>query len=215
MSKWKTEKWTADSKGVASYYGYGLRELFIVACADIDAALAEAISKRLIGTDDEIAKFIGADENSLAPIGTLGNRIQMARMLGILRLAEVVFLVRLKKLRNLSAHRINADFHSPQMQAAMKQLMDAVIDLAVTKDPDFDAVAIERVKAEFLKSERAWKMWLIGILIVTEIGLKRLIDEMRRIAPAKHEGIVVAAINVQQDWLRFKEPRHKRMRRPK
>jgi hypothetical protein len=111
-SRWKIERWTVDvlpmlSTSLLDYMHLSLRDSAILTCATIDVALAELISRRLTGPEQEIVEFLGADENGRAPCGSLGSRIQLARLLGIICDADALLLRKVKGLRNIVAHRID------------------------------------------------------------------------------------------------------------
>ncbi|MDQ3045601.1 MAG: hypothetical protein M3R06_10710 [Chloroflexota bacterium] len=109
--KWKIEQYTAEilpsvMQSLVDYGNLPLRESVILTSAIFDTALAELIQRRLTGPTSEIIEFLGADEDGRAPCGSFGSRIQMARLLGILVDEDVELLRRLKKLRNIAAHRV-------------------------------------------------------------------------------------------------------------
>jgi hypothetical protein len=86
------------------------RELAIVASAALDVALAELLSRRLTGPQNEIGEFLGVAEDGRAPAGSFGARIQLARLLGLIGDKDVAALRAMKNLRNKMAHRARMDF---------------------------------------------------------------------------------------------------------
>lgn len=91
---WKIEKWfdevfPGEDNLLSEYYKLPSRELIIVCSAVIDVALAELISLRLKKDNAEIVKFIGANGEGNAPIGSLGAKIQMAYLLNIITKEDV------------------------------------------------------------------------------------------------------------------------------
>jgi hypothetical protein len=118
--KWTIERFTADVMPLAeNAFGerckLSLRESVILTSAMIDTALAELISKRLIGPEHEIVEFLGADADGRAPCGSFGSRIQLARLLGILVEEDVALLRLVKKLRNMAAHRVKLEIGAPEV----------------------------------------------------------------------------------------------------
>ena len=111
---WKIEKWfkdvlPEDRKIFSTYDKLNSRELSILAASVLDLALAELISMRLIEIPNEQETFLGLDGDGRAPCGTFGSRIQLAQLLGIIDSEDVKVLRTIKKLRNLFAHKANAD----------------------------------------------------------------------------------------------------------
>jgi len=89
------------------------RELAIVAAGVIDVALAELIALRLADYPKEVEEFLGLNADGRAPAGSLGSRIQLALLLGIITPEDASILRFVKSLRNLFAHRVRIDFCRP------------------------------------------------------------------------------------------------------
>ena len=127
---WKIEKWfdevfPGEDNLLSEYYKLPSRELIIVCSAVIDVALAELISLRLKKDNAEIVKFIGANGEGNAPIGSLGAKIQMAYLLNIITKEDVKILKSLKDIRNIFAHRVNVEFKSEKVIKCFQKLADA------------------------------------------------------------------------------------------
>ncbi len=128
--KWKIERWLADvfpgkERIYEEYRSLPDRELPIVACAVLDVALCELIAARTAATPNETAEFIGADENGIAPAASLGARIQLARILGIITEEDASVLRALKNLRNVMAHRVRIRLTDKRVQSTLSQLLQA------------------------------------------------------------------------------------------
>ena len=124
---WRIERWSADLyrpdvETIEQYRPLPIRELVIVGCATLDAALAELISARLIEDERESTDFLGADEDGRAPAGSFGARIQLAYLLGIIPKPALQSFRALKALRNIVAHRVAVDVVGPKCQATLEPL---------------------------------------------------------------------------------------------
>ena len=125
---WRIEDWWCDIRPGIGEYGetykdLDFRELVIVACADLDHALAALIARRLRGPTKEIEEFLGADGDGRAPCGSFGARIQMALLLDIITSQDAKLLRSLKAIRNLVAHRVTRTYDHPEVQAALLSLL--------------------------------------------------------------------------------------------
>jgi hypothetical protein len=127
---WKIERWMTDVfPGEANiYFEYRVlppRELAIVAAGVIDVALAELIALRLADYPKEVEEFLGLNADGRAPAGSLGSRIQLALLLGIITPEDASILRFVKSLRNLFAHRVRIDFLSPVVLKVTTALLAA------------------------------------------------------------------------------------------
>ena len=127
--KWKIERYTLDviqnsAEFLEQFSGTGLREAAILTSAILDVALAETIKRRLIGPEDEMISFLGANEDGRAPCGSFGSRIQLSRSLGIITDEDVRLLRNVKKLRNAAAHRIKVDVDQSRIGQTLLAIWD-------------------------------------------------------------------------------------------
>jgi hypothetical protein len=124
---WKIERYLGEvcaggEHPDESYDHLGPREFAIVACAYIDVALAELLALRLRDDAKEAEEFLGANEDGRAPAGSLGARIQLAYLLGLLNENHVRGFRALKALRNYMAHRVNTSLLAPKAQACLEPI---------------------------------------------------------------------------------------------
>lgn len=111
---------------IFSYYSdLTARELVIVAGAVFDIALVEMLELRLVDDEHEQESFLGINGDGRAPVGSFGARIQLAYLLGILTKDDVSVFRSIKNLRNIFAHRIEADFSSDTVIKEIKKLNHA------------------------------------------------------------------------------------------
>ena len=137
-TKWTIERWMRDIVAVGTSAddqrdARGLRELVITSCAELDLALAELLSKRLSGSEDEINDFLGADEDGRAPAGSFGARIQLAHMVGLITAMEMEILRLLKRLRNDFAHKYHCDWDTPRVLQTTLSLFGCVIKVGIER----------------------------------------------------------------------------------
>lgn len=115
----KLERWIPSalpSKG-AIYAKYGdllARELAIASAAVLDVALAELLTLRLVQHETESEEFLGLNGDGRASAGSLGARIQLALLTGLLAPEDAAILRGVKNLRNLFAHRVQIELLSPE-----------------------------------------------------------------------------------------------------
>ena len=124
---WKTERWLEElfpgEEQIYSEYNHlPPRELAIVSCAVLDAALVELLALRLKGADKEIAGFLGVNGDGRAPAASFGARIQLGLLVGLLTPDDAEILRTFKDIRNQFAHRVKLDFLSPSVLRATKKL---------------------------------------------------------------------------------------------
>jgi hypothetical protein len=127
---WKIERWMADvfpgeANIYSEYRALPPRELAIVAAGVIDVALAELITLRLADYPKEAEEFLGLNADGRAPAGSLGSRIQLALLLGIITPDDTSILRLIKALRNLFAHRVRIGFLSPVVLKTTTALLAA------------------------------------------------------------------------------------------
>jgi hypothetical protein len=117
---WKKERWLSEVfPGPDNIYSeYRLlprRELAVVATSVLDIALAELLAMRLQDCPKECEEFLGLNEDGRAPCGSIGPKIQLALLLGIITEVDASVLRTIKNIRNKLAHRVRVDFNSPEV----------------------------------------------------------------------------------------------------
>ena len=130
---WKSERWLSDifpgeEKIYAEYRLLPRRELAIVAAAVLDAALAEIIHARLRDDAKESEDFLGVSGDSRSPCASLGARIQLAYLIGLITKDDAIILRFIKNIRNAFAHRVKADFHSKDVLPLITGLHDQFLE---------------------------------------------------------------------------------------
>ena len=126
---WKLERWLdevfpGEHELFSQYSGLTDRELAIVAAGNLDLALAELINKRLVNIPKESCAFLGLDESGSAPAGSMGARIQLALLLGIIHPEDARILRIIKNIRNKFAHRISISFLDDSIQGLLSKLLN-------------------------------------------------------------------------------------------
>ena len=124
---WKTERWLEElfpgEEQIYSEYNHlPPRELAIVSCAVLDAALVDLLALRLKGGNKEITGFLGVNGDGRAPTASFGARIQLGLLVGLLTPDDARILRTLKDIRNQFAHRVKLDFLSPSVLRATTRL---------------------------------------------------------------------------------------------
>ena len=90
------------------------RAAAIVGCALLDERLAELLDEFLVQNVDGIAEFLSAEDVN-APLGSFGSRIVAAYAVGLIDKPQRDALRRLKKVRNLFAHKLGRSFTDPDI----------------------------------------------------------------------------------------------------
>jgi hypothetical protein len=130
---WKVEKWLSEvfpgpDRIYEEYRHLPRRELAIVAAAVLDVALGELLSLRLLkDSPTECEEFLGLNADGRAPCASFGARIQLALLIGIITPADASMLRFVKNIRNKLAHRVRADYTSPEVLPLVIGLHDAFI----------------------------------------------------------------------------------------
>ncbi len=124
---WKIERWLSEvfpgeDRIYSEYRSLTRRELAIVAAGVLDVALAELLSKRFIDVPNEYEEFLGLNEDGRAPCASLGARIQLSLLLGLIVPIDADILRTIKNIRNKFAHRINVDFTSDNVKPLVLKL---------------------------------------------------------------------------------------------
>lgn len=126
----KTERWVEVvdedvQKFMRAHFELSPRELSIVVGATLELALVEMIERRLRGSPTEIEEFLGTNGDGRAPAGSFGARIQLAYHIGLITQHDANVLRRVKAIRNIFAHRVNASFASREIVKELAQLSTA------------------------------------------------------------------------------------------
>jgi hypothetical protein len=187
---WKIEQWMRDvfpgsERIYTEYRQLPRRELAIVAGAVLDSALAELLSKRLLGSDAEIHSFLGVNGDGSATCASFGSRIQLALMLGVITADDAVILRGIKNLRNQFAHEVRADFDSPSVLPLMLKLHDQFIAQS-NKLIDAGLLSGEKHSHETLRQflptvPEAGAGLLLAILTTYQAYFHRIFDHIERI----------------------------------
>ncbi len=182
---WKTERWLSElfpgeDRVYAEYREFAPRELVIVAAALIDAALAELIAKRLRDFEAESESFLGVNGDGRAPAASLGARIQLALLLGIITIEDARILRALKNLRNTFAHRVKASFVEEPALGQSRALLSSWRSLAL-------------------------RLMETGALSGSEASLSE-IEKYLEVHSDAGEGLVLAVLSTYQAYFHLLEP---------
>jgi hypothetical protein len=190
---WKIEKWLdevfpGEGNLFSEYRDLSERELVIVTAGVLDLALAELISKRLIDKPKEYESFLGLDESGNAPAGSMGARIQLALLLGIIRIEDARILRIIKNIRNKFAHRVNVDFLDPSIQSLANKLLSEWAERSkfiIQSYPEAARVAskkgLSELKEQLDKDTQAGEGLLLAVFSVYQAYFYRLSDRIERI----------------------------------
>ena len=190
---WKIEKWLSEvfpgeNKLFFEYQNLSEREFVIVAAGVLDLALAELISKRLIDNSKEYESFLGLDESGNAPAGSMGARIQLALLLGIIRIEDARILRIIKNIRNKFAHRVNVSFLDPSVQPLASKLLVEWSERSkfiLQSYPNEARVAskkgLRELKEQLDKDSQAGEGLLLAVFSVYQAYFYRLNDRVERI----------------------------------
>lgn len=100
----------------AELSGESDRAAAIVGCALLDERLAELLGDFLVQNADGRADLLNSEDMN-APLGSFGSRIVAAYAVGLIDKPERDALRRLKKIRNLFAHRLGRSFSDQDVAA--------------------------------------------------------------------------------------------------
>lgn len=190
---WKIEKWLeevfpGESNLFSEYRNLSEREFVIVAAGVLDLALAELISKRLIDNPKEYESFLGLDESGNAPAGSMGARIQLALLLGIIRIEDARILRIIKNIRNKFAHRVNVSFLDPSVQPLASKLLVEWSERSkfiLQSYPEDARIAskqgLSELKEQLDKVSQAGEGLLVAVFLVYQAYFYRLSDRVERI----------------------------------
>ena len=190
---WKIEKWLdevfpGENNLFSEYRDLSEREFAIVTAGVLDLALAELISKRLIDKPKEYESFLGLDESGNAPAGSMGARIQLALLLGIIRIEDARILRIIKNIRNKFAHRVNVGFLDPSVQPLLNKLLVEWAERSkfiFQSYPEVVRVAskkgLSELKGQLDKDTQAGEGLLLAVFSVYQAYFYRLSDRVERI----------------------------------
>lgn len=124
------------------------RELPIVLAAVFDAALAQLLTMRLVDDEEQVGRVLGFEHGAeAAPLGTMGARITMAYLLGIVNKDVADLLRRFAAVRNIFAHRVGASYLDADVQKELRKLYDrmrTVSNRLYDSETSFDASDVLR-----------------------------------------------------------------------
>ncbi len=190
---WKIERWLSDvfpgEAGLFSAYStLSDRELAIVAAGVLDLALAELIANRLINIPKECEAFLGLDESGDAPAGNSGARIQLALLLGIIRIEDARILRVIKNIRNRFAHRVNVDFLHPTVRPLIRNLYtlwydrsEFILRSAPQSARDAQIRGLREIEKKIGLVPQAGAGLLLAVFAIYQAYLYRLNDRIERI----------------------------------
>jgi len=187
---WKTERWLQDlfpgsNRVYEEYRKLPTRELVIVASAVLDAALAEILAKRFRDYPDECESFLGVNGDGRAPAASFGSRIQLALLIGIITLEDAAILRSMKNLRNIFAHRVNAEFLAEPALGQARKLLE-----------NWRALAERMIKS--------------GVLQGSTVSLDEIESYLDKHSGAG-EGLILAVFSTYQAYFHLLEPHVKRI----
>ena len=162
IETWFGNLYDPSAKIPAEHKQLAPRELVIIACGLLDAALAEVISLRFRDDRNESDGFLGVEGDSRAPAGTFGARIQLAYLLGLIDAPMVRGLRGLKRLRNLMAHRVRIDLLSSDAQSCLDTVRGVFLS-EVASDPEHRAKVEGMCEASRTDLQTAKAMLLIWL----------------------------------------------------
>ena len=138
------------------------------------------------GHDDpaEATDFLGADEDGRAPAGSFGARIQLAYLVGLISKKAVGSLRAIKALRNVMAHRVNADILGEKAQKALEPLRADL--LAPCEDPRI-AEVFRKVASLSRADEEAARMLVLFLFSVLHDVLHETAQHLERVAQGEIE----------------------------
>lgn len=182
------EDWLKDifrgyNDAASRYVRLSSRELPIVAVAILDAALAHLLKLRLLDDLREVEAFLGTDGDGRAPAASVGARIQLAYLLGLISKEDVKVFRILKNIRNLFAHKVELNYLSPSVVKELHNLNKAWF--TAMRKPTYPIARVP-TDAEIGKTESAGKGLMIAVILTYEIYLHANLGTIERLAVASH-----------------------------
>jgi hypothetical protein len=100
----------------------------------LDVALLHIIEKRLLNEPKEAEEFLGINDDGRAPARSLGARIQLAILLGVIQSGDAKVLRAFKSIRNKFAHKVDMQLTDASLVAHLKTIRDYLL-AALGRDP--------------------------------------------------------------------------------
>jgi hypothetical protein len=132
----KIENWNTGVFRDLNQYIHGnrnssARELVIIVAATIDNGLAHLIEMKLVEDKKEIESFLGLSDDGRAPVGSLGSRIQLSYLLGLISKRETIIFGAIKSIRNKFAHKVNMTFLNINVVNELKKIISNFKNLEI------------------------------------------------------------------------------------
>jgi|GEM_PF-1977590 DNA-binding MltR family transcriptional regulator len=128
IENWIDKKMPDPRKVCEALAAFSDREMTIVACAFLDALLADLIASSLRDDQKEVEEFVGMSGDGRAPLGTLGSRIQAAYLLRLIDRPQRDVLRLLKDIRNLFSHHVSVSFGDERVVGRAKKIYEIYRD---------------------------------------------------------------------------------------
>jgi hypothetical protein len=184
MERWMSAVFPEGTNIYSEYRVLPPHELAVVAAGVIDIALAELLSLRLADYPKEAEEFLGLRADGRAPAGSLGSRIQLALLLGLITPEDASILRTVKNLRSLFAHRIQIDFLSPVVLKETNALLAAwerrVESLQATQSRITTPDQFSDLKKRLPTDAEAGAGLLLAVLTVYQAYFHRLHSKITR-----------------------------------
>jgi len=169
------EAWKSMNDELA---GESDRAAAIVGCALLDDRLSELLSEFLVQNQDGRSELLNSEVPS-APMGSFGSRIVAAYAVGLIDQAERDALRKLKKVRNLFAHRLGLNFADQAIAAHCESAHKRCPTKSSTDERRGPRELFQHTVA-FLAGKIAERRYLI-----TTFALKGTFDSVRKAALAR------------------------------
>jgi len=173
----------------SNYRDLNAREFSVVSCAVIDAAIAELIDLRLKSAKAaEIESYLGVNGDGRAPCASLGAKLQLGYLLGILTEYDLKILRGFKNIRNKFAHSVNVDFTSNEIVKIVTNIHALWVERAKeiedkTKEP-FNIKGLKEVVEHFEKEAEACHGFLLGVFTTYQAYFHRLHERIKELNSA-------------------------------
>ncbi len=191
---WKTEKWLeeifpGEENIYSQYRDLNAREFSVVSCAVIDAAIAELIAIRLNNsTNKEIETFLGVNGDGRAPCGSLGAKIQLGYLLGILTENDMQILRGFKNIRNKFSHSVNVSFSSKEIVKIVKNIHSLWVEraesLSTKAEANIEADKIKSILKHLDNTPEACHGFILGVFTTYQAYFHRLHGRLQKLNSA-------------------------------